>query len=100
MSSLDSLRRRGLRSLVGMGWLCIPSLLILGRALSSPNIGFAVAVAAAANVVPTIMVLRRRHDAAARLSVASSASTSSRRPRNKRSRSSRVCATSTKPTTA
>ncbi len=70
MSSLVSLRRRGMRLLVGMGWLCIPSLLILGHALSSPNIGFAVAVAAAANVVPTMMVLRRRHDAAARMSVA------------------------------
>jgi methyl-accepting chemotaxis protein len=70
MSSLDTLRVRAVRTLAAVGWMCLPLLLVLGTVLGSTNTGIAVALAAIANIVPTSMALRRRHDLAASMSFA------------------------------
>ncbi len=69
-SSLDELRARGVRVLAGIAWACLPLLFVWGWSFGSPNTGPAIAVVALANIVPTIMAVRRRHDTAARLSFA------------------------------
>ncbi len=70
MSSLDVLRVRAMRTLALAGWLCLPLLYVWGTAMDSPATGLAVAAAAVGNIIPTSMALRRRHDLAARMSVA------------------------------
>jgi len=69
-SSLDALRIRAIRTLAVVGWLCLPLLMAWGTAMGSPNTGLALAAAAVANIIPTSMALRRRHDLAARMSLA------------------------------
>lgn len=68
MTSLDTLRMRGVRVVVGVGWLCLPLLLIWGVAMNAPGTVLAIAAAAVVNIIPTIMALRGRHDLAARMS--------------------------------
>ncbi|SNS56230.1 methyl-accepting chemotaxis protein [Sphingomonas laterariae] len=65
-SDLDRLRARGIRLLAICGWVSTLCLLLLSLALSLEHEPSALAIAAAVNLLPTIVALQHRHDAAAR----------------------------------
>ena len=64
---LDRLRRRGLRILVVSAWAFAVALLLIGLACGAETTGTVVLIAVAANIAPTVMVLRHRFDQNARL---------------------------------
>ncbi|MEG3163181.1 methyl-accepting chemotaxis protein [Sphingomonas sp. PB2P19] len=66
-SEIAVFRARGMRMLVGAGWAATACLAVIGLMLGSDDLGIVMAMAVAANVMPTVMVLRHRHDATARL---------------------------------
>ncbi len=66
-SDLDRLRQRGASILVTASWLTTTGLFLLGFALHSDHTGSALLMGVAANVAPTLMLLRRRFDLASRL---------------------------------
>ncbi|WP_336959737.1 methyl-accepting chemotaxis protein [Sphingobium aquiterrae] len=69
MNELEQLRRRGITLLAAGGWVAVLALLIIGINTGSPDLGAVLALAVIANIVPTAMALRHRHDDAARLTV-------------------------------
>ncbi|HMI19883.1 MAG TPA: methyl-accepting chemotaxis protein [Sphingomonas sp.] len=66
---LDRLRQHGTRILVAGGWACAIALLAVGKATASSGTDLAVLLAIAANILPTMMVVKRRTDEAARLCI-------------------------------
>ncbi len=66
-SELDVFRLQGMRILVGAGWVSTLCLGLMGLLLGSDHIGLVLALAAAANLAPTLMVVQGRHDENARL---------------------------------
>lgn len=69
MNEIDRLRRRGVRTLVMASWATVGVVFLLGLLLGSQREWMTFLLGAAANIVPTIVALRRRYDAAARLIV-------------------------------
>ena len=66
---LAALRLRGMRILALGGWACVAALLLIGFALGATGTIMAALVAAIANIVPTMLVLKGRTDAQARLCI-------------------------------
>ncbi|MDG2535434.1 methyl-accepting chemotaxis protein [Sphingomonas sp. HITSZ_GF] len=70
MSEIDRLRRRGVELLVIGSWVTVAVVFLLGLALrGSQQEWITLLLGAAANVAPTIVALRHRHDLSARLIV-------------------------------
>lgn len=70
IAELDRLRARGIMILVLSCWGVTALLLATGLALGSDRTWFVLAAGVAVNAAPTAMMIRRRHDLAARLVVA------------------------------
>ncbi|MGN6820380.1 MAG: methyl-accepting chemotaxis protein [Sphingomonas sp.] len=68
-AGLHKLRAAGLRILVVAAWACTAAQLLMGVLLGNPNTGIAIAVSVLANIGPTLVALRGRSDAVARLLV-------------------------------
>ncbi len=66
-TEVDIFRARGMRILVGAGWVCTAWLAVMGLMLGAPHLGLVLAMAAIANAAPTMMVVRGRYDRTARL---------------------------------
>ncbi|MFS0735796.1 methyl-accepting chemotaxis protein [Sphingomonas sp. 1P06PA] len=66
---IESLRARGMIWLVACGWCFALALPVLGLAIGAHGGFTAGLIAALLNLLPTAMVLRKRHDAVARLTV-------------------------------
>jgi methyl-accepting chemotaxis protein len=64
---LDRFRNRGMRILIVAGWLCTLALTLFGWHAGKVATLGVVPLSIAANLLPTVMVLRNRHDRAARL---------------------------------
>jgi methyl-accepting chemotaxis protein len=64
---LDRLRLRGMEILAVAGLISTVALMAMGLALHAETTHFVVIVSALANIAPTFMAVRRRHDDAARL---------------------------------
>ncbi len=69
IDELDRLRRHGMRILVAGGWACALALLAIGKATGASSTGLAVLLAIIANILPTMMVVKRRTDGAALLCI-------------------------------
>ena len=69
MNEIDRLRRRGVRTLVMASWATVGVVFLLGLLLGSQREWMTFVLGTAANIAPTIVALRRRYDAAARLIV-------------------------------
>ncbi|HVF94989.1 MAG TPA: methyl-accepting chemotaxis protein [Sphingomonas sp.] len=67
LDELDSFRDRGMKILILSGWICTVALATMGWSTRNPDTLVAVPLSAAANLLPTLMVRRKRHDRAARL---------------------------------
>ncbi len=68
-SGLDELRARGMRLLVVSGWTATLGLFLVAKLLDLNTLVPALPLSAMINVLPTQMVIRNRHDGAARLVV-------------------------------
>jgi methyl-accepting chemotaxis protein len=66
-SDLDRLRRRGARILVVASWLTTAGMFLLGLALGGSYTWPALFIGVAANIMPTLMLVRGRFDLASRL---------------------------------
>lgn len=66
---LDLFQRQGVRLLAAAGWIAAALLAIIGWALEHDRLAAVLAIAVAANLLPTLHAVRGRHDAAARLTV-------------------------------
>jgi len=66
-AELDAFRLKGIGILVVSAWVCVLCLAVTGWAMRTSNLSVVIGVAAFANVVPTFMVVQRRHDLTARL---------------------------------
>jgi methyl-accepting chemotaxis protein len=64
---LDGLRARGARILVIAGWAATGGIFMLGLALGGAHLWSALIMGVAANIAPTVMLLRRRVDLSSRL---------------------------------
>lgn len=71
MSELDQFRNRGFDLLVIAGWVSLGALLLIGGAIGTANMALVLGIALVAVTIPTIAIVRRRRDAAARLSLGS-----------------------------
>jgi len=69
MTEIDRLRRRGIEQLVIGSWAVVVVIFVLGFVLGTQREWLTLLLGAAANVAPTIVALRRRYDASARLIV-------------------------------
>lgn len=69
MTEIDRLRRRGIEQLVIGSWGVVVVIFLLGFLLGTDREWMTLLLGAAANVAPTIVALRRRYDARARLIV-------------------------------
>jgi methyl-accepting chemotaxis protein len=69
--AVDALCIRGIRRLVAASWLAIPAMIVVGLLLHSPYTLATGLLGSAANIVPTVMALRHRHDLGARLAIGS-----------------------------
>ncbi|WP_445191397.1 methyl-accepting chemotaxis protein [Sphingomonas sp. Tas61C01] len=67
LDELDRFRDRGMRILIVAGWLCTLVLATLGWVAGDTATFGVVPVSIDANLLPTMMVLHKRHDRAARL---------------------------------
>ncbi len=59
---LDALRCRGVRLLALSGWVWTAALLLFGAVGHLPNMMPAILLSAVANLLPTRVALKRRHD--------------------------------------
>jgi len=71
ISDIDRLRLRGIDMLVASAWAAVVLLFLLGICVGSDRPGVIALLGIAANIAPTVMMLRRRHDATARLVIGS-----------------------------
>ncbi|MBI0474181.1 chemotaxis protein [Sphingomonas sp. MA1305] len=71
IESLDALRQRGVRGLVAVSLAAVPTLALLGWIVGSPHVLPATLLATASMIIPTMLAIRRRYDAGARLAVGS-----------------------------
>ncbi|MBC9034940.1 chemotaxis protein [Sphingomonas sp. JC676] len=71
ISDIDRLRLRGIDLLVASAWAAVVLLFLLGICLGGDRPLVVAMLGIAANIVPTLMMLRRRHDATARLVIGS-----------------------------
>ena len=69
MTELDQLRRRGVEILVAVSWLTTAVLLVYGLASGSDHAFPLLFAGCLANLAPSVMLFRRRHDESARLVV-------------------------------
>ena len=70
MSEIDRLRHRGVELLVAASWLTVITVFLLGLLLrGSQREWITLLLGAAANIAPTIVALRHRYDASARMIV-------------------------------
>ncbi|MDF0543475.1 methyl-accepting chemotaxis protein [Sphingobium sp. H39-3-25] len=67
MNELNELRRRGVALLAIAGWIAVLLLQLIGMALGAENLGIIFGIGALANLTPTVMAIRHRHDLAARM---------------------------------
>jgi methyl-accepting chemotaxis protein len=67
LDDLDVFRDRGMKILIVSGWICTAVLAILGWLAGNIATIVVVPLSALANLVPTMMVWRKRHDRVARL---------------------------------
>lgn len=67
LDELDGFRDRGMKILILSGWICTVSLAILGWLAGNIATIGVVPLSATANLLPTMMVLHKRHDRVARL---------------------------------
>ena len=67
IDELDRFRDQGMKILILSGWVCTVALAMLGWRDGNIVALTVVPLSTAANLLPTIMVMRRRHDRAARL---------------------------------
>ncbi len=69
IGELDTMRQRGVRILTASAWASAFALLVIGKAVGSPNTWLAVLLALLVNALPTAMAIRGRFDMQARLCV-------------------------------
>ncbi|MBN2971430.1 hypothetical protein JW805_05285 [Roseomonas aeriglobus] len=68
LSTLDRLRVKGVQAWALIGWVALVALLVVNLFVPDPTpVAALLGIGVAINVVPTMMALRRRHDAEARL---------------------------------
>lgn len=67
---LNELQRRGVRGIAVAAWVAMVLLLVTGLLLGNEDVWLVVAVAAIANIMPTRMAVRHRHDLPALVTVA------------------------------
>ncbi len=70
LSAIDQLRLRGVAIIAALGWPIFALICVIAGAFQAGDLGKVMLVGALANIAPTYMAIRRRYDAAARLTVA------------------------------
>lgn len=69
LDELDAFRDRGMRILILGAWNCTVVMAVIGWWCGNPRTPLVVALAVAANLLPTLLVRRKRRDRSARLVV-------------------------------
>lgn len=67
LDELDAFRDHGMKILIRGAWICMLMLAVIGASTGNPRTPVVVVLATLANLVPTLLVLRKRHDRRARL---------------------------------